>query len=335
MLDQPIFILGAHKSGTSLLRSIFDGHPNIFAIPIEAHFFQILQYWIDYAFLKKNRPRQLSKKEFIHNATGAIKYSNTEDNPKGDGISANLFDIDSFVTYIEDKLSSAGDPESDLATYFTAYSQAIHFSAYGTELERSKRILEKSVENAELAIDLKQVFPNASFIHILRNPYSNLVSMRKFRMHNKKTENYPWLGYDFRSLYNSCYFLYRNRKLIPNYHVVQYESLVKQPQSVIKELCKNINIEFQNSMLLPTYRGQKWTGNSTFPTQFNEISSSNVERYKSDISSLEICLVNKYMKHVIEDFEYEILTPSASTIFPSRREFFKEYIANRFLLEVG
>lgn len=335
MLNQPVFILGAHKAGTSLLRSIFDGHPSIFAVPIEAHFFQILGRWIDYAFLKKIRPRQHSQKEFIRNAIGAIRYSNTEDNPKGDGISANLFNIEKFVTCLEEKLSNTGDPSSNLSSYFVAYSQAIHFAIYGTELDSSKHILEKSVENAELALDLKQMFPKASFIHILRNPYSNLVSMRKFRMHNKQTRCYPWLGYDYRSLRNSCYFLYRNRELIPGYRVIKYEDLVKQPAMVAQQLCEYIGIKFQDTMLSPTYCGKEWTGNSTSSTQFQGISPAYLERYKADISSVEIGLVNRYLKHVVEDFGYEVLDPIAPTILPARQEFPKEYIANRFLLAVG
>lgn len=335
MIDRPIFILGAHKAGTSLLRSIFDGHPKIFTVPIEAHFFQILGYWIDYAFLKRNRPKRLSKEEFIRNAIGAIRYSNTEDNPKGDGISANLFSIEKFISCLERKLSGVCDPATDPTAYFIAYSQAIHFSLFGTELDDSKHILEKSVENAELALDLKQMFPNAFFIHILRNPYSNLVSMRKFRMHNKKTRDYPWLGYDYRSLYNSCYFLYRNRRLIPNYQVIQYEKLVEQPYAVVKNLCEYVGIKFQNTMLTPTYCGKPWKGNSTSSKQFKGISPVNLQKYKNDISPMEINLVNKYLKHVVEDFGYQTLEPSTSALVPAHREFPKEYIANRFLLATG
>ena len=35
----PIFILGCTKSGTTLLRNLFDGHPDLFIIPFETHFF--------------------------------------------------------------------------------------------------------------------------------------------------------------------------------------------------------------------------------------------------------------------------------------------------------
>jgi hypothetical protein len=40
LMNQSIFILGAHKSGSSLLRSLLDGHPQLFAIPLETHLFQ-------------------------------------------------------------------------------------------------------------------------------------------------------------------------------------------------------------------------------------------------------------------------------------------------------
>lgn len=42
MLRKPIFIASIHKSGATHLRTILDGHPNIFAIPFESHFFQLV-----------------------------------------------------------------------------------------------------------------------------------------------------------------------------------------------------------------------------------------------------------------------------------------------------
>ena len=38
-MENPVFILGSHKSGTSLLRNLLDGISGFFVIPIEAHFF--------------------------------------------------------------------------------------------------------------------------------------------------------------------------------------------------------------------------------------------------------------------------------------------------------
>lgn len=41
-MNTAIFILGAHKSGTSLVRSLLDGHPDLNVVPIELHFLRHL-----------------------------------------------------------------------------------------------------------------------------------------------------------------------------------------------------------------------------------------------------------------------------------------------------
>lgn len=335
MINQPIFILGAHKSGTSLLRSLFDGHEDVFVLPIETHFFQIMNYWITYAFLRRTTPKQLSRHDFIRNAKGLINYSNNEDNPQGDGISKGIFNLERFEQYLEANLPTMGESPEQQAIYFEIYMMAVYYSIYGLELPPNKRILKKSVETAEFALDLKAMFPDAKFIHIVRNPYSNLVSMRKFRMHNKKTRFFPWLGHDFRSLHNSSYFLYRNRRLIKDYHIIRYEDLVQDPDSVITNLCQATNLEFSGKMLSPTYLGKPWSGNSTSSQVFQGISAGRLEKWKNDVSVLEINLVNKYLGHMLEEFNYERIDSSRSILFPMKQELPKEYIGNRMLLAMG
>ena len=54
-MDKPIFILGCTKSGTTLMRNLFDGHPDLFVIPFESHFFQNTGRGIEYSY-RRTRP---------------------------------------------------------------------------------------------------------------------------------------------------------------------------------------------------------------------------------------------------------------------------------------
>ena len=334
MLKQPIFILGSHKSGTTLLRCLFDDHPELFAIPIESHFFQIIRYWIDYAFTKKHKPNSnISKKDFIQNSIGCIKYSNNDSNSKGDGLSLNIFDLDFFEKYLYLKTQPLDIPLKCLAQYFEVYAEAIYYSIYKQELNKEKRIVEKSVENAEFALDLIRLFPDAFFIHIIRNPYSNLISMKEFRMYNKKSRNYPWLGKDLNSLYNSYYYLYKNKRLIENYLVIKYEDLVTNPDLTMKNICQVTKINFMNTMLHPSYLGSPWKGNSSNNEKFQGISNSRINGWQQKIDPLIVQLINKHFIHILEDFNYEIIYENRKKnfLFPNKKEMPKEYIANRFL----
>jgi protein-tyrosine sulfotransferase len=333
-MKQPIFILGTHKSGTSLLRSLFDGHPDLFAVPIEVHFFKRIEDWVTYP-LMFTRPAKISIDKFIENTLQHIRYCNTVENPQTDGISKDIFDVPKFENYMRSNLAELSDLETNLASCFAIYMKAIYYSIYGTELEGTKRVVEKSVGLAEFALDLQQMFPDSVFIHIARNPYSNIVSMRKYRMNFTKNNFYPWLGYDYRSLYNSFYFLKRNQRLIRNYKVIRYEDLVTDPISTIKLICEFSNLPFLDSMLSPTYLQKDWQGNSTTAEQFKSISPSRLQGWQDDITPLEAKLINKHLKHVLDEFGYELFEPSGSVFVPSPRELPRKYLANRFLLAAG
>ena len=74
-MNEPIFILGCTKSGTTLLRNLFDGHPQLFVVPSESHFFQNARFWVSYYF-RRTKPENLSYNEIKQNFINWISYLN-------------------------------------------------------------------------------------------------------------------------------------------------------------------------------------------------------------------------------------------------------------------
>ena len=83
MNEHPIFLVGAHKSGTSLLRSILDGHPELFTVPFESHYFQNMHYWVDCNY-RMERPKKLTKEQLIERFVARLKHLNQADDTIGD-----------------------------------------------------------------------------------------------------------------------------------------------------------------------------------------------------------------------------------------------------------
>ena len=109
------------------------------------------------------------------------------------------------------------------------------------------------------------------FIHILRNPYSNIVSIRKYLGRKGK---YPFLKKPIQSLYNSYYYMYKNYKLFPQkYLILKYEDLVLAPEKIMKKISNFLNIIFMDLLLYPTQAGKDWGGNSTSNVRFSGIDS--------------------------------------------------------------
>jgi hypothetical protein len=320
-LKAPIFILGSHKSGSSLLRSLLDGHPNLFPLPKESHFFQYGGYWVDYR-LRSAQPRQLSREDLIQNLTELVSEYNVAMDPYADSVTVGKFDLERFRRTLE-----AGGFENPRARFET-YVEALYASLTGHALDETIRIVEKSVENAEWAPALRHMFPDCRFIHIVRNPYASLLAIRKA----KSKRGFPFLRNPILALKNSYYNLYRNTHILGDYLLIRYEDLVSSPEKVMRQAAKFLGIEFQEILLKPTVLGEIWGGNSTSGQNFDSVAKAPLENWKNQITSLEIALVNKCMGHVLSRFGYETLEQKSSLAWPNKSESPKVYVRNRMLL---
>jgi len=144
----------------------------------------------------------LTEEQIINNYISAIKIANATPGGYSDSDARGLWDIEKF----EEKIKK-GKNYNNIKSSVINYIEAMYYSLYGTEFPENKRVVEKSVENAEFAIDLKTIFPNAKFIHIVRNPYATLVAIRKF----KSQLGYPFLKWIIESMYNSYYYLEKTK----------------------------------------------------------------------------------------------------------------------------
>jgi hypothetical protein len=320
MNQKPIFLLGAHKSGTSLLRSIFNGHSQLYTIPFEAHFFQIMKYWVDNEY-RMERPAKLNKDEFIERFNNFIHKMNNAEDKYSDSIPKGLIDENKF----QSSFSSIKSFENHKSC-FEKYCQAIYYSITGNDLPDKIRIVEKSVENAEFVQELFYFFPKAKFVHIIRNPYSNIVSLRKFKSFRHGA---PIMRRIIKTLYNSYYYLYKNKRNIKNYYIIRYEDLAKYPESKIKEMCEFLEIPFEDVLLTPTYQGNVWQGNSTRGIVFNAISSANLEKWKPEIHPMEVEYINIMFYHILLDYGYTPFRKKGLYWSWLKGEDIKHYLANR------
>jgi hypothetical protein len=206
----------------------------------------------------------------------------------------------------------------------------IYSAVFDKTMPADLNYVEKSVENAEMSAIWKGLYPDARFVHILRNPYSNLVAMRRYGAHNRGG-GYPRLRKLVQAMMNSYYWLYRNVREIPGYQVVLYDDLMKDTEAVMKNVSRSINLEFHKNLLQPSMFGKSWTGNSTSGKSFNGVSSRNLNAWKNEITGLEVEIVNHYFKHVLVAFGIEQQTNKGNTLVPSKGESPKVWLFNRTL----
>ena len=90
MKNPPVFILGSHKSGTSLLRSLLDSHPELYVIPFETHFMASLGRWVQYSYRRQTPHENVKFSEKLLETLK--KYSNSKDR-QTDVVLSNIIDL--------------------------------------------------------------------------------------------------------------------------------------------------------------------------------------------------------------------------------------------------
>ena len=247
------------------------------------------------------------------------QYARSTDR-NADVVLGDKLDMEAVRAFVGE-MDDADDPIQALSMLKALLPQVID----GMESAEGKRAVEKSVEHLEMALELAQAFPKAQFIHIVRNPYANIVALRKFKA---KDQGYPLINKVFKSLESGYYWLRTNATLIPHYKVIRYEDLAQQPEVEMKKIAEFLQITYDPQMLHPTMMGDAWGGNSAYG-RFKAISAEHLDRWKEEITPLEANLVTKYFPHVLREMDYEILPIQRRTWKPAKGESLKRYVYNR------
>lgn len=313
----PIFILGCSKSGTSLLRNLLDSHPNLFVIPIETHFFQLSEMWVSY-FSRRTKPKTNDINNIKENLINWVRFQNSKNNFLADGFTKGKWDIDLFSQII--KSVDVNNENELLNLYYTA----LYKSLYKKDFDEKLRVVDKSVENTEFVWELSSYYPNAHFIHIIRNPYANLVALRKYTNRKKSSK----LKNALYSMYSSYYYLYKNKKMIQRYYIIKYEDLIVETHKVMNDISKLLDISFNDILIKPTSLGINWQGNSTSNNKFDGISTKPLYNWENEITKQEISIINCLFDFILKDYEYTLIDKKSDIYRNAKNGTLNDYIKN-------
>lgn len=221
--DLPMFfIIGRPRSGTTLLRTIFDVHPNV-SIPLECRLISSL--YSKYHWVKKWNKELLEK-----------FYADVLSLPKIDiwtldkeNLRANILNADENISF------------ANLVKY--VYVNYVSFF----EKDEIRLIGDKtpyySLDTPTLKVILGQ-FPDVKIIHIVRDYRDNYLSMRKvdFEGNYISLVCFRW-KFSFRMVRELM------KKKSSQYYYLRYEDLVTNPGKEVKKICKFLSIEYHEEML--------------------------------------------------------------------------------------
>ena len=180
-LEYPVFLCGAPRSGTTFLSNLLDGHPELIVLPIETHA-------LEYTHRQKVNHNEFLAQEYMKthdvrwytDANYRRSYNLYMTRHYGKAAAFELSGIDErmfgncYVHYLEEHGTS-------LKTVYPAFAWSLH--AAGGRTDQPSMLVEKRPLDNELsAKTLKKIFPNAKFIHILRDPRTRYASAKQRRI---------------------------------------------------------------------------------------------------------------------------------------------------------
>lgn len=282
-MKSPVFIVGCDRSGTTLLRLMLNQSP-ILHIPQESKFLVGLQKNQElYGDFTKPHQRWF----FIRDLQTNQATSKT-------------FTFPIFNITIEE--AEATLVEAAPTDFFRA--AAAMFTASALKCGK-QRWGDKTPHQIEHISFLAKAFPDAKFIHMIRDGRDVVISIRKAgwrggkilkiaRYWKKQVEAGRLAG---ALLGKSRYF------------EVYYEQLIEQPEKILKDLCRWLEIEYTPQMLkyyLTADDNIPQEHSSLFELTKKPIDSSRVYAWKQTLSNKEIADFERETAELIDLLGYEL-----------------------------
>ncbi len=220
MADRPVFIIGADRSGTTLLRLMLTSHPLI-CIPPESLFFPDNEPVFTNGTLMRDR-----MDEFIASLYRDEKFTE--------------WDLDR--DRLTERLYSLHDP--DYATVIRSiYLLYAEIQAPGALIWG-----DKNPYNLFHTGVISRHFPGARIVHIIRDVRGIYCSLKDEKIRQQWNIGEPLTGFVSRR-YRQVHAVHTAMSGDPHYFGLHYEELVKQPEKMLRSVCSFLGISYDPAML--------------------------------------------------------------------------------------
>jgi hypothetical protein len=224
--QNPIFIVGYPRSGTTLLQRLLVTQQGLYSFP-ETHYFSIIEKHLQsddqdnivppcldtvYQLIYEKMKFELTKKE-----------------------------KDSFFKAAKNKKLTS----KYIFEYITARFLLLQYS--GINQKTPWRWIEKTPTHANFLDSILGMYPSAQVIHVLRHPVPAIFS-RKFKLPFDKEKPVTKLAHAWNRLEENMQK--SKQKYTSSIHTTRYEDLIQQMEAELKIIAGFLNIRFDPSLIV-------------------------------------------------------------------------------------
>jgi hypothetical protein len=276
-MKKKLFVYGVGRSGTSLLMSILDSHPDICMVP-ETHFF--LKY-----VANRSRKRKISKKTL--------------------GEFQRVLRNDSHFDRIELSI------EEVLCGFKDSWQSCTTLDVFNELLYKYKKMYNADIVGVkdprliDRLEDLHRFFPCAHVIHIIRDPRDVVLSRNKAEWSSHRSYITHALTYSTQRKRGTRAgnILYGER-----YKELYYEDLISNTSKVLRRVCSKLKIDYNDNMLNFNDSANRLVGNKEAKWKsktFGPIRSDNKYKWRDQMSEGRVRVIEYICKDVFTDTRYK------------------------------
>lgn len=280
MAAKPVFIVSAPRSGSTLLRLILDAHPHLAVPPPGWLFDMVYPYLFSYGDLKEAQNLLALAEDILQTPT--VRKWPLELAP-------------------EALARAAREPT------FAGVYEALHVAYAG--LEGKARWGEKTPRNSFWMDEIRGLFPDAQFIHIVRDGRDQAIDISDSLL-------WPYSVYSGASLWQRYVNAVRDSaRRLPGeaFHEIRYEDLCAAPEAAIRRLCEFLGEPFDPCMLAPheTRSARAWSGHPLHARTAQPISTRYCDMYRTRLSGEDVAALEGMIGGTLQRFGYPVSGPGS------------------------
>lgn len=298
--NQPIFICGVHRSGTTLMRDLLDAHPALSVLPSEGTYITNIEQ-------KLQRLPEETQMAFM--CTEWLKrLANPINQPPYWVLGSTTEQQSPYVEFANAFISWWPLVQQHLQATNTMWPHLVLQLAYAHVLQQVmpnyKPIfwVDKTPTQEQYLARLWQLFPNAKVLHVLRHPAAILASRKQMepstalRVFIKDVQHSFRIATEQAALQN------------PRYLCIRYEDLCTNVDVTIAEIVSFLGIENLTSLTIPTVAGKPTQANSSFlqPQITGKILVNNIEKQPNNLTASHYQLLAATVGNLAFGFNYHL-----------------------------
>ena len=287
----PIFVVGAPRSGTTLLQYMLRSHPDISLPTGESHFFiPLLRDENEYGDLRQ-----------LGNVRCVLERMYQQ--------SADFLDTDLHGIHFDiDRLSDTLHQQQH-----TSMAQLIaglmKLNATG---ENARRWGDKTPYYVLHMEKLLSQFPDAQFIHLIRDGRDCALSMFQ-RKHDFRVYN-TFFAAKYWEIYVAKGRQAGQRIGPDNYKEIRYEDLLDHPESVMKSVCNYLGEDYNDALI----NFKKSDGSGKTPLLQKPIQQDNHEKWRHQMTEKQVITFERAVSSTLLDCNYPITSEAHTLSLPTK-----------------